>query len=86
MADAAGDAASQGLDDFVWIIALISVGVGLINLFPIPVLDGGHLVFFAYEAVAGRPPNERIMNVLMSTGLFIIIGFMVFALFNDFLC
>jgi regulator of sigma E protease len=86
MADAAGDAASQGVEDFVWIIALISVGVGLINLFPIPVLDGGHLVFFAYEAVLRRKPNERIMNVLMMSGLFIIIGFMIFALTNDFLC
>jgi regulator of sigma E protease len=86
MADAAGDAASQGVEDFVWIIALISVGVGLINLFPIPVLDGGHLVFFAYEAVTRRKPNERVMNILMTTGLFIIIGFMIFALTNDFLC
>ena len=49
--------ASQGIDDFIWFIAVLSDGgPGLLNLFPIPVLDGGHLLFHAYEAVAGKPP------------------------------
>ncbi|MFT4715495.1 MAG: regulator of sigma E protease [Paracoccaceae bacterium] len=86
LADASGDAASQGLTDFLWIIALISTGIGMINLFPIPVLDGGHLVFFAYEAVTRRPPSDKAINILMSVGLFVIVSFMVFAVLNDFIC
>jgi regulator of sigma E protease len=86
LADASGDAASQGFTDFLWIIALISTGIGMINLFPIPVLDGGHLVFFAYEAVTKRPPSDKAINVLMTVGLFVIVSFMVFAFLNDFIC
>jgi len=58
----------------------------LINLFPVPVLDGGHLVFFAFEAVIGRPPSTYALNVLMTIGLALVLGFMVFALGNDLLC
>ena len=56
------------------------------NLFPIPVLDGGHLVFHAYEAVAGRPPSDRVLRVLMSIGLVLILSLMVFGLTNDLFC
>lgn len=86
IARASGDMASQGLDQFVWFIAVLSTAVGLLNLFPIPVLDGGHLVFHAYEAVARRPPSERAMKALMSVGLTIILALMAFALINDFRC
>ena len=58
----------------------------MINLFPIPVLDGGHLVFFAYEALAGRAPNETILNALMLAGMVVILSFMSFALANDIIC
>jgi regulator of sigma E protease len=60
--------------------------VGLLNLFPIPVLDGGHLVFHAWEAVTGRPPAERALRALMSVGLALLLGLMVFALTNDVFC
>lgn len=86
MASIAKDTASQGLPDFINFIAVMSTAIGLLNLFPIPVLDGGHLVFFAYEAVARRKPNERVMNVLMTSGLIFVLGLMFFALSMDFLC
>ena len=67
-------------------VAVLSTAVGLLNLFPIPVLDGGHLVFHAYEAVTGRPPSEQALRVLMGIGLALLLGLMVFALTNDLFC
>ena len=64
----------------------MSAAIGMVNLFPIPVLDGGHLMFFTYEAVVGRPPAPTFMNILMMAGLSIIISLMAFALINDYLC
>lgn len=86
IAEASGDMASQGAGSFIRFIAVLSTAVGLLNLFPIPVLDGGHLVFFAYEAVAGRPPSDRVLRVLMSVGLALILSLMFFALSNDIFC
>ncbi|SFP25830.1 RIP metalloprotease RseP [Tranquillimonas alkanivorans] len=86
IAQTSGDMASQGVSSFIWFIAVLSTAVGLLNLFPIPVLDGGHLVFHAFEAVAGRPPSDRAMRVLMSVGLALIGTLMVFALTNDLFC
>jgi regulator of sigma E protease len=86
IAELARDMASQGLYAFIRFIAMLSVAVGLINLFPVPVLDGGHLVFHAYEAVFRRPPSQRALGILMTAGLTIIIAFMSFALINDFRC
>lgn len=79
-------AASDGLPTFIWFIAMLSTAIGMMNLFPIPVLDGGHLVFFAYEAVFRRPPAEKVMGVLMTMGLAILISVMVFGLSRDVLC
>jgi regulator of sigma E protease len=62
------------------------VAVGLMNLFPIPVLDGGHLVFHAYEAVTGKPPSDRALQVMMTAGLTLLLSLMVFALTNDLFC
>jgi regulator of sigma E protease len=84
IAELARDMASQGLYAFIRFIAMLSVAVGLINLFPVPVLDGGHLVFHASEAVFRRPPSQRALGILMTAGLTIIIAFMSFALINDF--
>ncbi|MEM8775102.1 MAG: RIP metalloprotease RseP [Pseudomonadota bacterium] len=86
IAEVSGAMASQGVDNFVWFIAVLSTAVGLLNLFPIPVLDGGHLVFYAYEAAVGKPPSERALQVLMMTGLTLVLGVMLFALFNDIFC
>jgi regulator of sigma E protease len=78
--------ASQGADNLIWFIAVLSTAIGLLNLFPIPVLDGGHLMFYAYEAVRGRPPSDRVARVLMSIGLTIVLSLMVFGLTNDLFC
>ncbi len=86
IAQTSGDMASQGAQSFIWFIAVLSTAVGLLNLFPIPVLDGGHLVFHAYEAVSGKPPNDKVLNVMMTTGLVLLLSLMVFALSNDLLC
>ncbi|MBV7409790.1 RIP metalloprotease RseP [Maritimibacter sp. DP1N21-5] len=86
IAETSGAAASQGMPDFIWFIAVLSTAVGLLNLFPIPVLDGGHLVFHAYEAVVGRPPGDRAMRVLLAAGLAIILSIMVLGITNDLFC
>ncbi|SDY02159.1 RIP metalloprotease RseP [Citreimonas salinaria] len=86
IAEVSGDMASQGTQSFIWFIAVLSTAVGLLNLFPVPVLDGGHLVFHAYEAVTGRPPSDRALQVLMSIGLTLVLGMMLFALTNDIFC
>lgn len=86
MAETMGDAARNGAESFIGMMAVLSLGVGILNLFPIPVLDGGHLVFHAYEAVARRPPSERALRVLMSIGLTLVIGLMVFGLSRDLTC
>lgn len=86
IATTSAEMASDGVDSFIWFIAVLSTAVGLLNLFPIPILDGGHLVFHAYEAVVGRPPSERILNGLMTMGLVLLASLMIFALGNDLLC
>lgn len=86
IANTSAEMASDGIESFIWFIAVLSTAVGLLNLFPIPILDGGHLVFHAYEAVVGRPPSERILNALMSVGLVLLASLMLFALGNDLFC
>ncbi|KUF11911.1 RIP metalloprotease RseP [Pseudoponticoccus marisrubri] len=86
IAETSGDMASQGTTNFIWFIAVLSTAVGLLNLFPVPALDGGHLVFYAYEAVSGRPPSDKALRVLMSIGLTVVLALMVFALSNDLFC
>lgn len=86
IAQVSGAMASQGVSSFVWFIAVLSAAVGLLNLMPIPVLDGGHLVFYGYEAVFKKPPSERALRVMMGAGLTLVLGLMVFALSNDLFC
>jgi regulator of sigma E protease len=86
IAETSGAAASQGLDNFIWFIAVLSTAVGLLNLFPIPVLDGGHLVFHAYEAVTGKPPSDKVLRMFMTVGLVMLLSLMLFALTNDIWC
>ncbi|MDP4032604.1 MAG: RIP metalloprotease RseP [Pseudorhodobacter sp.] len=86
IAETSGAAASQGTASFVWFLAILSTAVGLMNLFPIPVLDGGHLVFHAWEAVTGKPPSDGALRILMTFGLVALLTLMVFALSNDLFC
>lgn len=67
----------------LWFIAVLSVGIGLVNLFPLPMLDGGHLVFYALEALRGRPASERFMEYSYRFGFSIIVMLMAFTLVND---
>lgn len=86
IAETSGAAASQGVVSFIWFVAMLSTAVGLMNLFPIPVLDGGHLVFHAWEAVTGSPPSDRALRLLMGLGLSLLLTLMGFALTNDLFC
>jgi regulator of sigma E protease len=83
IAQISGQTAAQGLGSFIALIAVISTAIGLLNLFPIPILDGGHFVAFLIEAVRGRPPSPQVMQLAMSIGLGLILLLMVFATYND---
>ncbi|MEQ9693440.1 RIP metalloprotease RseP [Shimia sp. SDUM112013] len=83
IAETSGAMASQGLVEFIYFIGVLSAAIGMLNLFPIPMLDGGHLMFYAFEAVAGRPPRDKTMQLLMTIGLFLVLSMMLFGLFND---
>ena len=86
IAETSGQMAKQGGLDYLWFIAVLSTAIGMINLFPIPVLDGGHLMFFTCEAVLGKQLNPKIINGFMTFGFLILIILMSLALFNDFFC
>jgi regulator of sigma E protease len=83
IAEISGDAAKQGFSSIIWLIAVLSTSIGLINLFPIPILDGGHLMFYAVELVRGRPVGEAWMRVGTMIGLSLVLLLMVFATYND---
>ena len=72
-----------GFASLIFITALLSVNLGLINLLPIPLLDGGHLVFYAYEFVFRRPPNQKIVDIGLKIGLALVLSLMLFATYND---
>ena len=79
----AGDMAERGMIAVITFTALLSINLGLINLFPIPMLDGGHLVFYAVEALRGKPLSEQVQEYAFRFGLVILVCFMVFANLND---
>lgn len=83
IANTVSDFWGEGLQNVILLTAILSVSIGLLNLFPIPVLDGGHLVFYAYEAIAGKPVNERVQEMSFRFGFFLLIGLMLFATNND---
>lgn len=83
IAQVAGKAAESGLVDLLSLVAFLSLQLGIINLFPIPVLDGGHLVFFGLEAVKGSPLSEKFMVVAQQVGIALLIGLMVLVTWND---
>ncbi|HHH13152.1 MAG TPA: RIP metalloprotease RseP [Thiolapillus brandeum] len=83
MADAAGSAVSAGLVYFLKLLAVISVSLGVFNLLPVPVLDGGHLLYFLIEAVTGRPPSEEMMARGQQIGLALLLALMVLVFYQD---
>ena len=83
IAKVAGDSAQSGWDNFLRFVAFLSIMLGVMNLLPIPVLDGGRLVFYIYEAALGKPLSQRFQQVAMQWGLAVMMGLMGLALFND---
>ena len=86
IAETSGQMVKQGGINYLWFIAVLSTAIGIINLFPIPVLDGGHLLFFTIEALIGKKPNPDIINKFMTLGFILLMSLMLFSIFNDFLC
>jgi regulator of sigma E protease len=83
IADYAGQSARLGLGAYVAFLALISISLGVLNLLPIPLLDGGHLLYYVVEVVKGSPVSERVMELGQRFGLTVLLFLMVFALYND---
>jgi regulator of sigma E protease len=83
IAQLSGEVAQLGVPSLIDFIAVLSVNLGLINLFPIPILDGGHLVFFLLEAVRGRPLPQRAVEYGFRAGFALLVGLFIFATWND---
>ena len=83
IAKISGQVAEFGLLAFISMMAYISISLGLVNLFPIPLLDGGHLMFYAFEKVLGRPLSQKTQEGFFRIGMFLLLSLMVFTTFND---
>lgn len=83
IAQVANATAENGLESFIGFIALLSISLGVINLLPIPVLDGGHLLYYLIELVAGKPVPERVQVWGLQVGMFLIMSIMILAFYND---
>lgn len=83
IAQMAGEQAREGAANLVFFMALLSVNLAILNILPIPVLDGGHLMFFVIEAVRGRPVGTRIREMAQQAGVFVLLLLMIFVFYND---
>jgi regulator of sigma E protease len=83
IAQMSGEVAEGGIVPLLWFMAVLSINLGLINLFPVPVLDGGHLLFYAAEAIRGKPLGQRAQEYGFRIGLALVLTLMVFATWND---
>jgi regulator of sigma E protease len=83
IAQMAGQQAEEGISNLLFFIALLSINLAIINFLPIPVLDGGHLVFFFIEAATGRPVNVRFREISQQAGIFVLIMLMIYVFYND---
>jgi len=83
IAQLAGEQAKQGIDKLVQFIAFISINLAILNILPIPVLDGGHLLFFLIEIIIRRPVSIRVREVAQQAGMFVLIMLMIFVFYND---
>ena len=83
IAKVAGKEAHQGFSSLAMFIAMLSLELGLINLLPVPLLDGGHLLFFAFEGVRGKPLELRAREMMLQLGLFLLVALMAFVIYND---
>ena len=83
IANISGEAAAQGASSVIFLIAILSINLGVLNLLPIPILDGGHLLFFLIEGILRKPLGERQREVAQQAGLVLLVGVMIFAFWND---
>ena len=83
IADYAGQSAQMGLVPYIGFLALISISLGVLNLLPVPLLDGGHLMYYAVEAIKGAPVSARAMELGQKVGLALLLVLTAFAFFND---
>ncbi|MBF0102966.1 MAG: RIP metalloprotease RseP [Desulfobacterales bacterium] len=83
IAQMAGEQAREGFINLLVFIAVISINLGILNFLPIPVLDGGHLLFFAIEGITGKPVSIRVREIAQQIGIFLLISLMIFAFYND---
>jgi len=83
IADYAGKTARLGLTYYLNFIALVSISLGVLNLLPIPMLDGGHLLYYLAEILRGKPVSEKVMEIGTRLGLMIVVTTMLLALYND---
>jgi regulator of sigma E protease len=83
IADYAGQSAKLGVAAYLGFLALVSISIGVLNLLPIPVLDGGQLVYYGFEILKGSPVSERVMEVGQQIGLALLLGLTAFAFYND---
>jgi regulator of sigma E protease len=83
IAEISGQMAQLGIREYIWFMAILSLHLCLINLLPVPMLDGGHLVFYAYEVIAGKPMGERAQEYGFRIGLALVLTLMLFVTWND---
>ncbi len=83
IAQMSGEMAKKGFSELIFWIALLSVSLGILNLLPIPVLDGGHLFFFFIEMLIGKPVNNRVREIAQQAGFFVLLLLMIFVFYND---
>lgn len=83
IAEMAGQQAKEGAASLIFFIALLSINLAILNFLPIPVLDGGHLLFFFIEALTGKPVNLRMREIAQQIGIFVLILLMIFVFYND---
>ena len=83
IAKISGMAAQSGVESLIWLMALLSINLGLVNLFPIPMLDGGHIFLCLIEVIRGKPVSERVQDMAFRVGFVIVMAIMVFSLWND---
>jgi regulator of sigma E protease len=83
IAQMSGQAAQSGLASVFWFLAVLSINLGLINLFPVPLLDGGHLLFYGFEALRGRPLSDRVVEYGFRVGLGLVVTLFVFVTYQD---
>ena len=83
IANISGEAAAQGASSVIFLIAILSINLGVLNLLPIPILDGGHLLFFLIEGILRKPLGERQREIAQQAGLVLLVGVMIFAFWND---